>query len=190
MRRTNAVPALCIQLYVYTVIMMVYIIKFNQKKSRFKYLKPDHVHWHLIFKTLYFTTKLTKTEDWINCMDDALRWYVTRTQKTSDDAAETTEKMKELKSKHTVIQLAALIAVFLKFKTTNINEIDRQNDRTLPLSFICKTLQVQYQQLWYCMDYYLKHGRFRQNQSMKRMERNCQIAEAILLTDIARMLQS
>ena len=56
-------------------------------------------------------------------MDDALRWYVKRALKKEEEP-EIKEEMNQLKEKHSEIQIAALIAVYVQRKTIKLEDID------------------------------------------------------------------
>ena len=55
-------------------------------------------------------------------MDDALRWYVKRTE-SIDDEELIKQRMQELRERHSFKHMAALIAFFLQFRTTNVEEV-------------------------------------------------------------------
>ena len=78
-------------------------------------------------------------------MDDALRWYVRRTEQTEEEAA-IRKKMGDLKEEHSEIQIAALIAVYLLYKTPTPKKALQQKTGC-PLAYIADLLQVEYKKL-------------------------------------------
>ena len=74
-------------------------------------------------------------------MDDALRWYVRRTEQTEEEEV-IVKKMKKIKEDHSQIQIAALIAVYTRYKTTDPKDLNSKTGG--PLTMVAEVLGVPY----------------------------------------------